>query len=173
MVMESGRNGIQETVELVYRPTRDDILTAALVRERVKRLHILRWCFTLLFGGVALLLVAAQRTFTMPIALAALWAVLIWAMPRLQARRALRTAAWQGEYRASVSEEGITAANTHVTFEQRWSFFRGYRETRDHVVLLSRDPNTFLVEVLPKRGLSSPEDTERLLDLLNRHLTRV
>lgn len=173
MVTESGRNGIQDTVELAYRPTRADVLTAVLVRERLRRIHLVRWFFTLLFGGTALLLVAAQRTFTVPIALTVFCAVLIWAMPRIQAHHALRTVEWQGEYRASVNETGVTAETEHVTLLQRWSVFRGYRETRDHVMLLSRDPNILLVEVLPKRGLGSPEDAERLLDVLDRHLTRV
>ncbi|MER5182168.1 YcxB family protein [Streptomyces sp. NPDC002896] len=56
---------------------------------------------------------------------------------------------------------------------QRWSLFRGYRETRDHLVLLSRDPNILVLEVLPKRGLSSPQDAERLRALFDRHLSRV
>ena len=173
MVTESGRNGIQDTVELTYRPTRADVLTAVLVRERLRRIHLVRWTFTLLFGGLTLLLVAAQRTFTVPIALTAFCAVLVWATPRIQAHHALRTVEWQGEYRASVNETGVTAETEHVTLLQRWSVFRGYRETRDHVMLLSRDPNILLVEVLPKRGLGSPEDAERLLDVLDRHLTRV
>ncbi|MCX5393866.1 YcxB family protein [Streptomyces sp. NBC_00094] len=181
MVMDSGQDGTQAgiqagtqaAVELVYRPTRADILTAVLVRERLRRLHIVRWAFTLLFGGSALLLVAAQRSFTVSIALAGFCAALIWAVPHFQAHHALRTVEWQGEYRTSVSGTGITAETAHVTLLQRWSVFRGYRETRDHVVLLSRDPNILLVEVLPKRGLGSPEETERLLDVVGRHLTRV
>ncbi|MDV5149043.1 YcxB family protein [Streptomyces sp. SBC-4] len=180
MVMESGQSGVQGAVELVYRPTRADLLTAVLVRERLRRLHIVRWGFTLLFGGSALLLVAAQRSFTVPIALAACCAVLIWATPHIQANHALRTVEWQGEYRASVSGTGITTETEHVTLLQRWSVFRGYRETRDHVVFLSRDPNILLAEVLPKRGLSASEGTDRFsegtdrfLDVVNRHLPRV
>ncbi|WP_329620633.1 YcxB family protein [Streptomyces sp. NBC_01255] len=173
MVTESGQSSVQDAVELVYRPTRADILTAVLVRERLRRLHLVRWGFTLLFGGSALLLVVAQRSFTVPIALAAFCAVLIWATPHIQANHALRTVEWQGEYRASVSGTGITTETEHVTLLQRWSVFRGYRETRDHVVLLSRDPNILLAEVLPKRGLSSPEEAEQLLDVVSNHLPRV
>ncbi|MFE2559239.1 YcxB family protein [Streptomyces sp. NPDC059352] len=181
MVKDSGQDGIQAgahggeqaAVGLLYRPTRADILTAVLVRERLRRLHLLRWGFTLLFGGTALLTLVAQRSLTTLVVLALFCAVLIWAMPHFQAHHALRTVEWQGEYRASVSGTGIETETAHVRLLQRWSVFRGYRETRDHLVLLSRDPNVLLVEVLPKRGLSSPQDTERLLELVGRHLPRV
>ena len=79
----------------------------------------------------------------------------------------------QGTYRSTVTDAGITTETEHTTLTQRWSVFHGYRETRDHLVLLSRDPNILLVEVLPKRGLRSPQDMERLLALLDRSLNRV
>lgn len=167
------RGGEPAAVELAYRPTRADILTAVLVRERLRRLHLLRWGLTLLFGGAALLLLAAQWSLTTPLVLAVFCAALIWAAPHFQAHHALRTVEWQGEYHASVSGTGVEAETTHVRLLQRWSVFRGYRETRDHVVLLSRDPNILLVEVLPKRGLSSPQDADRLLELVSRHLPQV
>ncbi|MEU7074264.1 YcxB family protein [Streptomyces narbonensis] len=177
MVMDSGQggteSGIRSTVELVYRPTRADVLTAVLVRERLRRLHLLRWVLTLVVGGFALLAAIAQATVTVSTGLFLVLAVLIWAMPHFQAHHALRTVEWQGEYRASVSDTGVETETAHVRLLQRWSVFRGYRETRDHVVLLSRDPNILLVEVLPKRGLRSPAETELLLDVVGRHLTRV
>ncbi|MFB7587611.1 YcxB family protein [Streptomyces sp. NPDC056169] len=189
MVKDSGQDGMQDgiqggipggtqgeirgAVELVYRPTRADILTGVLVRERLRRLHVLRWGFTVVVGGAALLAIAAQGTVTVLTALVALCAVLIWATPHLQAGQVRRTVDWQGEFRASVSGSGITTGTTHMTLQHRWSAFRGYRETRDHMVLLGQDPNILLVAVLPKRGLGSPDDAERLLDVVSRHLTRV
>ena len=107
-------------------------------------------------------MVAAPESSAQSAVTAVFCAALIWSIPHLQAHHALRTVSWQGEYRTSVTETGITAETTHATLVQRWSIFRGYRETRDHVVLLSRDPNILLVEVLPKRGLRSPQDAERL-----------
>ncbi|MFE5920686.1 YcxB family protein [Streptomyces sp. NPDC056468] len=172
MVVDMGRDGIQDTVELAYRPTRADLLAGVRVRERRRRLHLVRWGFTGLFGVGAVLALAGDAS-VQSFVTAVFCAALIWSIPHLQAHHALRTVSWQGEYRTSVSETGIAAETEHVTLVQRWSVFRGYRETRDHVVLLSRDPNILLVEVLPKRGLHSPQDAERLQALLSRHLPRV
>ncbi|MGW6732009.1 YcxB family protein [Streptomyces sp. NPDC055013] len=172
MVVDMGRDGIQDTVELAYRPTRADLLAGVRVRERRRRLHLVRWGFTGLFGVGAVLAVAAD-TSVQSVVTAVVCAALIWSIPHLQAHHALRTVSWQGEYRTSVSVTGIATETEHVTLVQRWSVFRGYRETRDHVVLLSRDPNILLVEVLPKRGLHSPQDAERLQALVSRHLPRV
>ncbi|WP_225799078.1 YcxB family protein [Streptomyces sp. NK15101] len=174
MVMSSGsQDATRGTVGLVFRPTRADLLTAVLVRERLRRLHILRWAFVLLFGGFAVLAAIAQATVTVSTGLFLLLAGLIWAMPHFQANHALRTVEWQGEYRASVSETGIEMETAHVSLLQRWSVFRGYRETRDHLVLLSRDPNILLAEVLPLRGLRSPEEADRLRVLVDGHLPRL
>ncbi|KOG09981.1 MULTISPECIES: YcxB family protein [Streptomyces] len=174
MIDSQDTSDSQDVIELVYRPTRADILTGVLARERLRRLHLLRWGGTTLFGtAAALLAVAALRTSAVPAVLAAFCAVLIWSTPRLQARHALRTVAWQGEYHSSVSGAGLTAETAHVSLRQRWSVFRGYRETRDHFVLFSRDPNVLLVEVLPLRGLRSPEEAERLRALLDRRLPRL
>ncbi|WP_369272076.1 YcxB family protein [Streptomyces sp. R11] len=173
MVVDTGRDGIQDTVELAYRPTRTDLLAGVRVRERRRRLHLARWGFTGLFGVGAVLAVAPPAPSVQSFVTAVFCAALIWSIPHLQAHHALRTVSWQGEYRTSVSETGITAETEHVTLVQRWSVFRGYRESPDHVVLLSRDPNILLVEVLPKRGLHSPQDAERLRTLVSRHLPRV
>ncbi|WP_245727676.1 YcxB family protein [Streptomyces vietnamensis] len=167
------QDATQDMVELAYRPTRADILAGVLVRERVRRLHLVRWGLTALFGAGALLTLTRGRTSAVSFVLIVFCAVVVWAMPRLQAHHALRTVEWQGEYRTSVGEPGITAETAHVTLLQRWSVFRGYRETRDHLVLLSRDPNILLVEVLPLRGLRSPEEAERLRALVGRQLPRL
>lgn len=173
MVVDVGRDGRQDTVELVYRPTRADFLAGVRLRERRRRLHLVRWGFTGLFGAGAVLTVNTPDISALSLVTALFCAALIWSIPHLQAHHALRTVSWQGEYRTSVGETGITAGTVHATLVQRWSVFRGYRETRDHVVLLSRDPNILLVEVLPKRGLGSPQDAERLRALVSRHLPRV
>ncbi|WP_017238087.1 YcxB family protein [Streptomyces sp. SS] len=164
MIDSQDTSDSQDVIELDYRPTRADILTGVLARERLRPL----------FGAAAALLaVAAVRTSAVPAVLAAFCAVLIWSTPRLQAHHALRTVDWQGEYHSSVSGAGLTAETAHVSLRQRWSVFRGYRETRDHFVLFSRDPNVLLVEVLPLRGLRSPEEAERLRALLDRRLPRL
>ncbi|WP_308122108.1 YcxB family protein [Streptomyces sp. TRM70350] len=107
------------------------------------------------------------------VALSLLTAVLIWGTPRIQANHVFRTVSWQGEYRATVSDAGITVETEHTTLTQRWSLFRGHRETRDHLVLLGRDPNILILDVVPKRGLRTEEDMQRLRTLLAGHLPRV
>lgn len=171
--MDMRQEESQDMVELVYQPTRADILAGILVRERRKRLHLVRWGFTGLFGAAAVLLVTAPKSSALSGALAVFCAAMIWSIPHLQAHQVLRAVSWQGEYRTSGSETGIAIDTVHTTLVLRWSAFRGYRETRDHVVLLGRDPNILLVGVLPKRGLHSEQDAERLRDLLSRHLPRV
>ncbi|WP_246101101.1 YcxB family protein [Streptomyces cyaneus] len=173
MVVDMGRDERQDTVELVYRPTRADFLAGIRLRERRRHLHLVRWGLTGLFAAGALLVVTTPASSAQSLVTALFCAALIWSIPYLQAHHALRTVSWQGEYRTSVSETSIAAETAHATLVQRWSVFRGYRETRDHMVLLSRDPNILLVEVLPKRGLRSPQDAERLQALLSRHLPRV
>lgn len=168
-----GGDGTQDTVELVYRPTRADLLAGVRLRERRRRLHLVRWGFTGLFVAGAVLVMTGPRSSAQSALTAVFCAAVTWSIPHLQAHHALRTISWQGEYRTSVSETGIAAETAHETLVQRWSVFRGYRETRDHVVLLSRDPNILLVEVLPKRGLRSAQDTERLRALMSRHLPRL
>lgn len=39
-----------DAVELAYRPSRGDLLNAVLVRERVRRLNLLRWGLVALFA---------------------------------------------------------------------------------------------------------------------------
>lgn len=163
----------QDMVELVYRPARADILAGVRLRERRRRLHLVRWGFSGLFGAGAVLVTASPESSALSCVIAVFCAAWIWSIPHLQAHHALRTVSWQGEYRTSVSGTGITTGTAHVTLVQRWSVFRGYRETRDHVVLLSRDPNILLVEVLPMRGLRSPQDAERLRALVGGHLPRL
>ncbi|MFE5814698.1 YcxB family protein [Streptomyces sp. NPDC056479] len=163
----------EDMVELVYQPTRADILAGILVRERRKRMHVVRWGFTGLFGAAAVLLVIAPKSSVLSGVLTVFCAALIWSIPHLQAQQVLRAVSWQGEHRTSVGETGIAIDTVHTTLVLRWSAFRGYRETRDHVALLGRDPGILLMGVLPKRGLHSEQDAERLRDLLSRHLPRV
>ncbi|MFB7514645.1 YcxB family protein [Streptomyces sp. NPDC056144] len=164
---------VVEPVHLAYRPTRADVLTGVLARERLRRLHLVRWAFVALFTFGAVLTLAAPRASAATVVLAVFCAGFIWSMPRLQAHHALRTVSWQGEYRATVHGEGITVDTAHVSLLQRWSVFRGYRETRDHLVLFSRDPNILLVEILPLRGLRTPEEADRLRALVGGALPRL
>ncbi|MGY5034662.1 YcxB family protein [Streptomyces sp. 900116325] len=84
-----------------------------------------------------------------------------------------RIIGWQGEYRATVSPAGITCRTDHSTLVQNWSVFQGYRETADHFVLLSRDPNIMYLGVLPKRGVYEAEGLDRLRAVLDQRTTRM
>jgi hypothetical protein len=163
-----------ETVELTYRPTRGDILAGIRVRDSIRRLNVLRWALIALIAGLGLLLTMAPGgAGLMNVLVYGLLALFVWSIPHIQANHVLRIVKWQGEYRTTVTDAGVSATNDHVTLTVRWSLFRGYRETRDHVVLLSRDPNILCLEVLPKRGLGAPADAERLLAILDGNLRRV
>jgi hypothetical protein len=173
MGMNVGRDEGQDCVELVYRPTRADLRAGVMVRERRRRLHLVRWGLVVVFLALAVQAAAAEDMSVISVVTAVFCAVVIWSVPRLQAHHALRTVSWQGEYRTAVTGSGVTAETEYATLQQRWPVFRGYRETRDHMVMLSRDANILLVEVLPKRGLRSEEEVDRLRGLLDQHLSRV
>jgi len=171
MAMDMGRDAVaRDETELVFRPTRADVRAGIAVRDRLRRLHLVRWGLTGLFLALAARSALAERGSAISLAVALFCAALIWSIPHAQAHHVLRTVSWQGEYRATVTDDGIRVETEHVTLVQRWSVFRGHRETRDHFVLLSRDPNILLVEVLPKRGLAREADADRLRALLARHL---
>ncbi|MFJ4774521.1 YcxB family protein [Streptomyces uncialis] len=99
--------------------------------------------------------------------------LLVWGYPWVQAARVQRIVGWQGEYRITVSPDGITCRTDHSTLIQNWSVFRGYREAAGHFVLLSRDPDIMILEVLPKRGIRDTGDLERLRAILDLHIPRV
>ncbi|MFD8521047.1 YcxB family protein [Streptomyces capillispiralis] len=176
-MVHQGRDIIQdsgtEAVELVYRPTRADVLQGIRVRERVRGVAPARWIFVVLFAGFAAFTALGGMDAAALTALSLLTAVLIGATPRIQANQVFRAVSWQGEYRVTVTDAGITVETGHTTLVQRWTLFRGYRETSEHVVLLSRDPGILVVEVEPKRGLRGEEDLDRLRTLLDRHVARV
>lgn len=176
-MVHQGRDIIRDSgtdaVELAFRPTRTDILRGIQVRERLRGLAPVRWIFTVLCAGFAAFTALGGADAAVLTALSLLTAALIWGTPRLQANHVFRTVSWQGEYRATVTDSGIAVDTEHTTLVQRWTLFRGYRETPEHLVLLSRDPNILVLEVAPKRGLRDEDDLARLRDLLDRHLPRV
>jgi hypothetical protein len=160
-----------DAVELVYRPTRADILAGIRVRDRIRRLALLRGAVVALSAVFGLRLIVTGAGLGQ-ILLQWLVVFLVWSIPHIQANHVLRTIGWQGEFRTTVTDDGVSVTTDHCTLTQRWSLFRGYRDTRDHLVLLSRDPNILCLEVLPKSGLRAREDADRLRALLDRHLNQ-
>ncbi|MEV5338294.1 YcxB family protein [Streptomyces sp. NPDC052676] len=169
--MSQDVHGAGTAVELAYRPTRSDIAVGIRTRDRVRRIALVRGVITALFAAVVVF-GAVGGAGALSLVLYSVCAAVIWGTPYLQANHVFRTVSWQGEYRATVGAEGITTRSDHAS-EQRWSMFRGFRERRDHFVLLSRDPGILVVEMLPKRGLGSEADVDRLRALLARHLPAV
>ncbi|MBT2368250.1 YcxB family protein [Streptomyces sp. ISL-10] len=161
-----------DAIELVYKPARADILSAVRVRESYRRLTWVRWVAAalLLAWGILPMFAPASRG---PAVVPMLLGAFVWAIPHLYASQALRIVQWQGDYRTTVTEDGVTAVNDHCALTQRWTLFRGHRETADSFVLLSRDRGVMWVEVLPKRGLRDPEDADRLRATLGRHLPQL
>ncbi|MGW7369965.1 YcxB family protein [Streptomyces sp. NPDC054841] len=176
---ERGGHGAQgasdEQVELVYRPQPADTLAGLRVRERIKRTGLwLRGAFLALWAVFWLLTTMGRGSIDPGQTVVLLFVVLlVWSYPRIQAAHVQKIVGWQGEYRATVSAAGITCSTDHSTLIQKWSVLQGYRETPGHFVLLSRDPNIMCLEVLPKQGLSTPGDADRLRAILDRHTTRV
>ncbi|KKD07728.1 hypothetical protein TN53_12345 [Streptomyces sp. WM6386] len=167
--------GDEAVVQLVYRPQPADTLVGLRVRQRIKRWGlVLRGVFLALWVGQWLLSTISRGSVDVVSTVLFLFVVLVvGGYPRLQAAQVQRIVGGQGEYRTAVSDVGITTANDHSTLIQKWSVLQGYRETPGHFVLLSRDPNIMCLEVLPKRGLSTADDVERLRALLDRHSVRV
>ncbi|MFB8757584.1 YcxB family protein [Streptomyces nigra] len=162
-------------VQLVYRPQPADTLAGLQTRQRIKRWGlILRVVFLVLWVGQWLLgTISRGGADAISTVLFLVVVLLVAGYPRLQAAQVQRLVGWQGEYRTSVSAAGITTSSDHTTLIQKWSVYQGYRETKGHFVLLSRDPNILCVDVLPKHGLSTPDDVARLRGLLDRCTKRV
>ncbi|MES5823268.1 YcxB family protein [Streptomyces sp. RG80] len=167
--------GTEAAVQLVYRPQPADTLVGLRVRQRIKRWGlVLRSVFLVLWVGQWLLVTLSRGSVdVISTVLFLLVVLLVGGYPRLQAAQVQRIVGGQGEYRTVVSDAGISTTNDHSTLIQKWSVLRGYREAPGHFVLLSRDPNILCLEVLPKHGLSTPEDVDRLRALLDRHSVRV
>ncbi|MEV7003814.1 YcxB family protein [Streptomyces sp. NPDC093982] len=165
----------EAAVQLAYRPSPADTLVGLRVRQRIKRWGlVLRSVFLTLWVAQWLLgTIGKGSVDVFSTVLFLLVVLMVGGYPRLQAAQVQRLVGWQGEYRTVVSPAGITTSSDHSTLIQKWSVLQGYRETRGHFVLLSRDPNILCLEVLPKHGLSTADDVDRLRALLDRHSTRV
>ncbi|MGW2559933.1 YcxB family protein [Streptomyces sp. NPDC001514] len=170
-----------QAVELVYRPTADDVNQA--LRARLKR--SLGWRFAWVMGVfcavivallILLLLLTGRGLGAMP---PAVWVVMIvfpltlWGTPRLQARAVAKHAEQQGEFRVAVDDTGILIATDNNSARYGWQSWGRYAETDGVFVLLSPDRAAIGMMVLPKRGVTGPADVDRLRVLLDRHVTRM
>ncbi|ULR50518.1 YcxB family protein [Streptomyces deccanensis] len=168
-----------ENVELVYRAAVGDFREAVRVSARASAAG--RWGRGLLLfcAGAGLFVTAVAlalgvtpdaQAFVMPVA--AVGGLVL--LPRLQARLLHRRAAALGLHRAVLDPWGVTVAHDHGTERPaRWSQVSRYAETPHTFVLLS-GAHAPRLTVLPKRGLATPADADRLRAVLTREgLTRL
>lgn len=172
---------MRETVELVYVPTRADVVDAVRVQLRHGMFRRLRWVLPLV--AVLAFLVVALELFgpgepnrarvALMVGLGTLVAVLGPLTPRLAARQMFAMVERQGEFRARVDEQGVSWTTRDAETANRWPMMPRYVETPTQFVLLSADKARAGVAALPKRGLADPVDVDRLRDLLDRTITRL
>ncbi|MER6730880.1 YcxB family protein [Streptomyces puniciscabiei] len=177
MVMDMGRDAVQDVVELRYRPEVADLTSALRARQRVSRVGwIYRWTpFLTGFGALVEIVPAVQGKHFSPGMLASLVVVtLALALsPWLGARTFQKLAVRQGLFRVTVTEAGVAVATDNVTASVNWVAQPRYLETARVFLLLSDDKNATAFTMLPKSGLADPADADRLRAILDRHLQRV
>ncbi|MGD3109447.1 YcxB family protein [Streptomyces sp. YGL11-2] len=91
---------------------------------------------------------------------------------RLQARSFHRLAASKGEQHIVVDESGVSVSTSQATNTHTWQATPRYVETPGMFLLLSGDENASTMTLLPKRGLSAADDTDRLRAVLDQHVIR-
>ncbi|MEU6546390.1 YcxB family protein [Streptomyces sp. NPDC046859] len=181
--MAEGREGTgtvaERPVELAYQLTVDDLAAAIRTRAKVTsagrfRRRLLVYTLVVTAVGVLLSTLGDGRPDTpwyLYVALVASVAFMT-AGPRLQARQFHRLSERQGDFRAVVDDMGICLTTAHSSASLDWHLYPRYAETPELFVLLSADKSAVGVGVLPKRGLSNPEDADRLRAIFGRHLVR-
>ncbi|MFG2947482.1 YcxB family protein [Streptomyces adustus] len=177
MVMDMGRDAVQETVELTYQPTVKDFAQVLGERRRFSRAgRRFTWVIGVLFCLAAVeaaVGLAGGKPDMFLLVWSALTAVMFLFLPRLQARTVQRIAARNGVFRAVVTDAGVTVTTDVGSSTINWSGQPRYRESRELFTLYSNDKNATCFTLLPKRGLSDPAEEDRLRAILDRHLTRV
>ncbi|MFG2883289.1 YcxB family protein [Streptomyces sp. NPDC048297] len=183
--MDMGRDMAQEQVQglgqdvvtLEYRPVLKDYMAALRIRQRLSWAgRLQRWLPVLGVVLIAIKLVAMAGGEPLDWRFFLYIGVLI-VLPLLQpwliARQLLRLAGRNGTFRATVSDEGVSINHANGSGTVAWAGHARYRETPDLFVLYSGDKRASCLTVLPKRGLPTPAEADRLRPLLDRHLTRI
>ncbi|MFC9324063.1 YcxB family protein [Kitasatospora sp. NPDC057015] len=163
-------------VELTYRLTEEDFREALVARSKAsatgRRTRLLLIAVFALAAVATALSLANEGTVDPPLVVMLLVApLLLLGLPRLQARQFHRLAADKGEFRATVTESGITVQSEHSSSTHSWQAAPRYVETTGLFVLLSSDKNASCLTMLPKRGLAGPAEVDRLRGALDRSRT--
>ncbi|MEU6369105.1 hypothetical protein ABZ876_26040 [Streptomyces sp. NPDC046931] len=177
MVMDTGREAVEEAVELAYQPTARDFASALRARRKVSRSgRLAMWAMVLMFLAAALTAaagLAAGHVDPFPLIMMCYVGGLLAVMPQLQARSLTRVSDLNGPCRTTVTDAGLTIRGEHITVTQGWGARPVYRETPEVFALFSGDPNARCLTLLPKRALPDLSDTDRLRAILDRNTTRV
>ncbi|MFD4699241.1 YcxB family protein [Streptomyces niveus] len=165
------------SVKLTYVVTWREISEG--LKMQMRHSPVGRWCYRVLWGLCALLaLLSVANLLTRGVGAAGLevWRFLLTAclfviaIRWLTALALLAYARHLGEHRVTVDADGISIVSERHTHHTNWSFYGRSAESRRVFVLLTPDVWGTGVMVLPKRGLSDPQDSERLRSLFTKHL---
>ncbi|MCF3129543.1 YcxB family protein [Streptomyces olivochromogenes] len=176
MVMDMGRDAEQGVVELAYQPVAGDFVAALRERRRFNRSGRIRKAALVVLAATWVLSVGVAATggkadwfllLYLPLAV-----LMLLSVPRMQARRLMQVVARNGVHRVTVTDAGMTMATDNSTASVNWVAQPRYRETEDAFFTFSDEKNATCFSVLPKRGLRSPADADRLREILDRNLTR-
>ncbi|NWF29986.1 YcxB family protein [Streptomyces sp. PKU-EA00015] len=170
-----------QTVALRYEPTVADMAGALNARMRAtpsgrRTRRLLLFAGVMGIGVVALQAAVGDGDLTVLVAGVALTVLAfgsLYLLPSLQARQLHPLAARQGEFGAVVDDTGIRLTTRDSTSTTKWEMYPRYAETDELFVLLTADKHSVGVMVLPKRGVSAPDDVDRLRALLDEHVRRV
>ncbi|MGW2792433.1 hypothetical protein ACWC9H_21255 [Streptomyces sp. NPDC001251] len=162
-------------VHLSYQLTAQDFKEA--LRARVKgsasarRQRVLALvCGVLALALIALSVATGGSLPLAPMVSLAVFALLMFGLPRLQARQFHQLSERNGETRSTVSAAGITVAHQQAATTLTWLAKTRYVETSHLFVLLGPDKNAASVTILPKRGTT---DLDALRATLDRHAARL
>ncbi|MET9670867.1 hypothetical protein ABZY19_36885 [Streptomyces sp. NPDC006475] len=161
------------SVQLTYTVTLREIADG--VKLQIRHSPVGRWVFRVLravgiFLGLVIAINVAANGFDSP-ALGLLRSIvtvviIMIAIRWLMALALLGYARHLGEHRVTVDQSGISTVSNRHTNHTGWEFYGRSIEDRRVFVLLTPDIWGTGVLMLPKRGLSGPQDTERLRELL-------
>jgi hypothetical protein len=169
----------EQTLRLVYRPTRNEIADVMRTRRQVapgaRRRRVQRVVALLVLAAGVVLGAVHGEVLGTSVPLLALAAAL-WALSLLfkwlAARQVHRVKDGLGEHRVTVGPDGVRVKTDTTALTVPWSQLSGYAETEHLFLLVHQGMNNINTLPLPKRVLSEDEGTDRLRDLLDRHSVR-
>ncbi|WP_406860812.1 YcxB family protein [Streptomyces sp. HUAS MG47] len=179
-----GGTEIRDRVELAYEPVLADSVGA--IRARGKATPAARLQNGVLLASAALCAYGMVTSFDGPggrpaygsifVCLLALLFILSLTVlvPKLQGQQVHRLYASQGEFRVVVDDAtGVTLMARDIEMTYRWPLMGRYTETDELFVAMSPDKYGVGLVVLPKRGLATAADVDRMRALLDRRSQRV